>query len=257
MGRKNGSNGTANGDTTKMSKSKIKSRNKEAIKDCMYTDVKVIAKNESQKRLVRSIKDNQITICGGKAGCGKTFMSVGYALKLLRAERNYYQKIYLVKSVTTLKGEEVGFLKGDLKEKIAPFMESFFINMEKLIGENDLDSLLHNNFIKPYPIAYLRGASLDNAIIIIDEAQNVSMDNARTIMTRLGENSKMVFLGDSNQIDIKHKNNSCLDILINLFKDVEDVGTIVMDDKDRNVRNPLIDEIEDKFDDWTKLQANE
>jgi phosphate starvation-inducible PhoH-like protein len=226
----------------------LKDDNKEFIKGTMHSSVKVIAKNDSQKELLRSIKANQITICSGKAGCGKTFVSLGYALKLLKNQNNYYQKIYLVKSVTPLKGEEVGFLKGDLKEKIDPYMASYYINMEKLITKMDMESLMFKDFIRPYPLTYLRGASLDNAIIIVDEAQNITMDNARTILTRIGENSKMILLGDSNQIDMRDKRNSCLYKLISLFKDTEEIGTIIMNDNDRNVRNPIIDMIEEKFD---------
>jgi phosphate starvation-inducible PhoH-like protein len=226
----------------------IKDENKQIIKDTMYSNVKVSAKNESQKELLISIKENQITICSGKAGSGKTFISLGYALKLLKTQNNYYQKIYLVKSVTPLKGEELGFLKGDLKEKIDPYMSSFYINMEKLISKNDMNSLMLNDIIRPYPLTYLRGASLDNAIIIVDEAQNISMDNARTILTRIGENSKMILLGDSNQIDLKYKGNSCLYKLISLFKDTNEIGTITMNENDINVRNPIIDMIEKKFD---------
>lgn len=234
-------------DKSNMTPRQLKEKNKELIKGTMYSNVKVTAKNESQKELLRSIKSNQITICTGKAGSGKTFLSLGYALKLLRSETNYFQKIYLVKSVTTLKGEEIGFLKGDFNEKIEPFMWSFYVNMEKLISKMDINALIHEDFIKPYPLAYLRGASLDNAIIIVDEAQNISMDNARTILTRIGENSKMILLGDSNQIDIKHKSDSCLNKLIEIFEGVEDIGTITMNDNDRNVRNPIIDLIESKF----------
>lgn len=226
----------------------LKDENKETIKGTMYSNVKVVAKNESQKELLRSIKANQITICSGKAGCGKTYVTLGYALKLLKTQNNYYQKIYLVKSVTPLKGEEVGFLKGDLREKIDPYMASYYINMEKMITKMDMNSLMNQDFIRPYPLTYLRGASLDNAIIIVDEAQNITMNNARTILTRIGENSKMILLGDSNQIDMKNKYDSCLYKLIELFKDTDEIGTITMKDSDRNVRNPIIDMIEEKFD---------
>lgn len=243
-----GRSNTGTVDESNLTPKQIKDKNKEYIKGSIYSDVKVIAKNDSQKELLRSIKKNEITICAGKAGCGKTYVTLGYALKLLKTLNNYYQKIYLVKSVTTLRGEEIGYLKGDLNEKIEPFMWSYYINMEKLITKMDMQALIHNDFIRPYPLAYLRGASLDNAIIIIDEAQNISMDNARTILTRIGENSKMILLGDSNQIDIKYKHDSCLSKLIDLFEDVDEVGTIIMNDDDRNVRNPLIDIIEDKFD---------
>jgi len=97
------------------------------------SDIKIIAKNESQKKLINSIKNNEITICAGRAGSGKSYVAIAYALSLLRKTNNRFKKIYLVKSVTTLKGEELGYLKGDLKDKMDPFMWSYYINMEKLI----------------------------------------------------------------------------------------------------------------------------
>jgi len=176
-----------------------------------------------------------------------TFISLALALGLLRAENNKFLKIYLVKSVTTLKGEEIGFLKGDLNEKIEPFIWSFVLNVEKLLPDTKIKSLMENDFIRPFPLAYARGASIDNAIIIADEVQNISIGNMRTLMTRIGEDSKMILLGDSNQIDLRNKDESSLDILLNMFKNVEEIGCISMNDKDVNIRNPIINKIEDKF----------
>ena len=157
-----------------------------------------------------------------------------------------YQKIILVKSVTTLKDEEIGFLKGTMKEKMEPFMYSFLHNFEKVIGRHNVEVLRANNMIEEMPIAYMRGINIDNSITIIDEAQNISIDNIRTIMTRLGENSKMIFLGDENQIDMKKKGESSLNFIINKFKDFDEVGTVVLGEDDV-VRNPLIKKIEQIF----------
>ena len=93
----------------------------------------------------------------------------------------------------------------------------------------------------------MRGVSLDNAIIIIDEAQNISLDNIRTAMTRIGSDSKIIILGDLNQIDMKYKENSSLEIILNMFEGVESIGIVKMDENDTNVRNPLISIIESKF----------
>lgn len=234
----------------------IKKRNKDKIKSILNRDVKVVAKNESQKELIRSIKNNEITICTGKAGTGKTYVSLAFALSLLRAEGNFYQKLYLVKSVTTLKGEEMGFLKGDLQEKIEPFMWSFLINMEKMIEDQSIRNLIETDFIRPFPLAYARGASLDNCIIIADEIQNISLDNARTLLTRIGENSKMILLGDSGQIDLKNKEESSLQQLLNMFEDINEIGTIRMNEADTNIRNPLIDIIEKKYEEYNDKKEN-
>lgn len=209
--------------------------------------IKLVAKNDSQGNLIKSIKENEITISAGQAGCGKTYIALAYALNLIRKKENNYSKIYLVKSVTTLKSEEIGFLKGDLVEKIEPFMWSFFINLEKLISKESIKKLVDNNIIVPFPLAYMRGASLDNCIIIADEMQNVSLDNSRTLSTRIGSDSKLILIGDTNQIDMKDKENSSLNILLGLFNDVDNIGVVKMNENDINVRNPLITIIEEKF----------
>ena len=229
---------------------------KQEIAGILKNDIKIIAKNDSQKKLINSIKNNEISICAGRAGCGKTFVAVAYGLSLLRKTSNKFKKIYLVKSVTTLKGEEIGFIKGDWKEKVEPFMWSYYINMEKLIFESTLKILIDKDFIKPFPLAYMRGASLDNCIIIADEMQNVSLGNARTLLTRIGSNCKLILLGDFNQIDIKEKNESSLKTLIEMFKDIENIGVIEMSNSDTNVRNPLIDIIESKFNEIDEINKN-
>jgi len=223
---------------------------KDEIKNIINKDIKIIAKNESQKELIQSIKNNEITICSGKAGTGKTFLSVGYALSLLMKQESPYKKIYLIKSVTSLPGEEIGWLKGSYKEKVEPFMWSYYINIEKLISKLVLNQLLEKEFIQPFPLAYMRGASLDNCIMILDESQNLSISNSRTFLTRLGENSKIIMLGDTNQIDIKNKEESSLSLLIKIFKDIPNIGIVEMNDSDTNVRNPIIDIIENKFNEY-------
>jgi phosphate starvation-inducible PhoH-like protein len=149
--------------------------------------------------------------------------------------------------VTVLKNEELGFLKGDLREKVDPFMESFKSNAKKLFSITNVDSLFESSIIHFLPLAYIRGTNLDNAIIILDETQNVSVDNARTLLTRIGENSKIICLGDTNQIDLRNKAESSLEVLLNIFQNTEDVGTVTMNENDENCRNPIIKTIEAKF----------
>jgi phosphate starvation-inducible protein PhoH len=132
-------------------------------------NITIKSKNDSQKELINSIKNNEITICSGQAGSGKTYISVGYALNLIRKTSSKYRKIYLIKSVIPLKGEEIGFLKGDYMEKIEPYMQSYYLNLEKFISKASLNNLLNEEIIKPFPVAFLRGTSIDDAIIIVDE----------------------------------------------------------------------------------------
>jgi phosphate starvation-inducible PhoH-like protein len=225
---------------------------KQTIKRFIKKDTKIIAKNESQKKLIQSIKNNEITICAGPAGTGKTFVALALALSLLRKEGNRFKTIYLVKSVTTLKGEEVGFIKGDLMDKIEPAMWSFYINIEKMILKSTLTSLITQDIIRPVPLAYIKGASLDDCIIIADEMQNVSLDNSRTLLTRIGSNSKLILLGDTNQIDLRNKKESSLEVLLELFDGVSNMGVVEMSKEDTNIRNPLINVIEDKYNEHYK-----
>jgi phosphate starvation-inducible protein PhoH and related proteins len=220
---------------------------KDEVAKLLPNDIKILARNESQKKLINSIKNNDITICGGRAGTGKTYVAMAYALSLLRKASNRYKKIYLVKSVTTLKGEELGFLKGDLKEKIDPFMWSFYINMEKIVLESIVKQLIDTEIIRPFPLAYMRGVSLDDCIIIADEIQNVTLDNSLTLLTRIGSNCKLIVLGDVNQVDMKDKTDSSLRALLEMFENVDNMGVIRMDENDENVRHPLIKIIEEKF----------
>lgn len=208
--------------------------------------VDIKCKTPNQKKFVNLIKEKEIIICGGQAGTGKTFLSCAEALKLLQSEVRF-KKIVIVKSVTVLEGEDVGYLKGDLKAKMEYFIYSFISNFIKLIGKPNTEAMVTAGLIETMPLAYLRGMSIDNSIIIIDECQNISKKNMRTIMTRLGENSKMIFIGDEKQIDLQKKSESSLAIIMKKFADQDGFG-IMHFSKEDIVRNPLIKIIEDVFD---------
>jgi phosphate starvation-inducible PhoH-like protein len=205
-------------------------------------------KNETQKKLTNSIKTNDVTICTGPAGCGKTYITCAQSLIELKHTKTI-EKIVLVKSVTTLKSEEIGFLKGTLEEKMEPFMYSFLNNFEKIVGRELVETLKNEKVIEILPIAYMRGVNIDNAIIIVDEVQNISIDNIRTILTRLGENSKIILLGDLKQIDQKNRYDSALMFLTKYFKNIDrvDVVEFSLDDV---VRHPLIKQIEPIFEQY-------
>ena len=226
----------------------VYSKNDEEDKFLKSMNVSVKCKNENQKLLVKSINDNEITIVSGLPGTGKTYLACAEALKLIKSKPKY-KKILLVKSVTQLPGEELGFLPGDLKDKLDPYMISFIDNFEKIIGESLTNKLRELGLIQIQPLAFVRGRSIDNTIIVVDEAQNISIQNMRTLMTRIGDNSKMVILGDVKQKDIKNPKNSSLEVVINKFDDIDGFGCVSLRDPNDVVRNPIIKIIEKTFDD--------
>lgn len=224
----------------------------------IFTQIRIDVKpkTENQKKLLHAIKENEITIASGFPGTGKTYLACAEALKLLKNPETPFKKIILVKSVTTLKDEEIGFLKGTMEEKMEPFMDSFLDNFNKIIGENLTTKLREMKFIEIKPIAYVRGRSIDNSIIIMDEAQNISIDNMRTLMTRIGENSKMVILGDIKQKDIRNKKESSLEIVLDRFKEKNGFGIVELRNEEDIVRNPIIKVIEDIFDQIEEEKTN-
>jgi len=200
-------------------------------------------RNDKQKELARSIRDNEVTVCIGPSGTGKSFVTIAQSLQLLEQG---YKTIYLVKSVTSMEKEEIGFLKGSLQDKMEPIMMSFTWTIDKLIGKNASKNLMEKDLVSVLPLAFVRGLSIDDGIVIVDESQNLSKHAFKTIMTRIGSNSKYIFLGDIEQIDRKNKKDSCLETVFELFGDSEIIGTIDFTHADC-VRNPIIPKILEKL----------
>ena len=183
-----------------------------------------------------------------------TFIACGQALKLLKKD-DKFTKIILVKSVTVLEGEDIGYLKGDISTKMEPVMISFLDNFHKIIGEDNTKRMLDMKMIEVLPLAYIRGRSIDNAIIIVDEAQNISLKNMRSTMTRIGEYSKMIITGDSKQIDMKNRRLSSLDTVVKMFNEKTGVGTMTFQVSDI-VRSKVVMMIENEFDAWEESNAD-
>ena len=138
----------------------------------------------------------------GPAGCGKTYLSVHKALRELGDKESSIDGIVIVKPLVEAAGEKIGFLPGDVEEKTAPFMMSFYYNMEQIIGKQRLDVLRAAGIVKVVPLAYMRGRTLNDAFLILDEAQNTTPAQMRMVLTRLGERSRMVVTGDVTQQDL-------------------------------------------------------
>ncbi len=205
--------------------------------------IQVKCLNKKQKELKKAIEDKEITISVGPAGTGKTFMSLITALHLLKTNA-IYKKIVLIKSVTVIKGEELGFLPGTLQEKMEPYMWSFIGNLNKIFGDRYTSkNLMDAGVISIEPIAYVRGNTMDNSIVIIDEIQNLSVHSFRTIISRIGKNSKMIFLGDGDQIDLRSPKDSCVGKIIPLFDKETNFSKVINFDNEETVRNPIIKDI--------------
>jgi phosphate starvation-inducible protein PhoH and related proteins len=225
----------------------VYSKNMEEDKFLQSIRIHTKCKNENQKTLVNSIKQNEISIVSGLPGTGKTFLACAEALKLIKNTVKY-KKILLIKSITPLPGEDLGFLPGDMDEKMEPFMISFIDNFEKIIGESLTRKLRELGLIKIQPLTYIRGRSIDNTIIIVDEAQNITVNNMRSLMTRIGDDSKLVILGDTKQKDLGRGKESSLEIILEKFKGIEGFGSVELRDPKDVVRNPIIQVIEKTFD---------
>lgn len=218
---------------------------KPSIDNLKTAKIELKFKNKNQKIFADLLETKEVVICSGPAGTGKTYVACAQALKLIKSDHRF-KKIYIVKSVTTLKDEEIGFLKGTMEEKMEPFVYSFIHNFEKITDRSTIQFMRSNGTIQVMPIAYLRGINFDDCIVLIDECQNITPDNMHTIMTRLGTNCKMIFLGDTAQIDLKNKRNSSLRMIMDKFTKLEEFGVIEFSDDDI-VRNPLIKKIEGVF----------
>ena len=200
--------------------------------------------NLRQKEFIRAIDSHEITFCTGPAGSGKTYLALWAALKALT--RGEFKQIILAKSVTPIPGEDIGFIPGGQSEKMDPFMMSFTGNIDKLVGERVRKKLMEEGKIKVLPLVYIRGINIDDSIVLLDEAQNLSASVFKTIITRIGQCSKYIITGDTEQIDLKNKKTSVLSKVIDLFRGDDMIGTIKFEEEDC-VRNPIIPHILEKL----------
>tara|TARA_B100002019_G_scaffold68019_1_gene58586 strand:+ start:1714 stop:2568 length:855 start_codon:yes stop_codon:yes gene_type:complete len=212
---------------------------RQALKDLKMLNFDDIQyKNPAQKRFYKTISNKDITFCIGPAGCGKTYLSVHRALRELGDKDSPIDGIVIVKPLVEAAGERIGYLPGDIEEKTMPFMMSFYYNMEQIIGKQRLEVLKANNIIQVIPMAYMRGITLSDKFVILDEAQNATPDQIKMFVTRLGSNSKYIITGDLAQSDIK-RGMSGLEDAIKRFAGVHGVGLASFKEKDI-VRHSLV-----------------
>ena len=201
------------------------------------------AKTINQKSYFESLNNNDIVIAVGAAGAGKTYLAVAYALNQLK--KNKIKKLIITRPVVEA-GERLGFLPGDLKEKIDPYLRPIYDAIYDIIGIENAKKLFEKEIIEIAPLAYMRGRTLDNAFIILDEAQNTTKGQMKMFLTRLGFNSKMIITGDVTQVDLPHRSDSGLIDATKLLRDIDGIG-IVKFEKYDVMRHPLVSEIINKY----------
>ena len=212
---------------------------RQALKDLKMLNFDELQyKNPAQKRFYNTISKKDITFCIGPAGCGKTYLSVHRALRELGNKESSIDGIVIVKPLVEAAGDKIGYLPGDVEEKTAPFMMSFYYNMEQIIGKQRLNVLKESNTIQVIPMAYMRGITLSNKFVILDEAQNATPEQIKMFVTRLGSNSKYIITGDLAQSDIK-RGMSGFEDAIKRFAGVHGVGLASFKEKDI-VRHSLV-----------------
>lgn len=196
----------------------------------------VKCKTVGQKRYVEAITKKTITLSSGPAGTGKTYLAVALAVAALRSKK--VDKIILTRPAVEA-GEKLGFLPGDLQEKVNPYLRPLMDALQEMLGVESYTKLLEKGTIEIAPLAYMRGRTLSNAFIILDEAQNTTREQIKMFLTRLGENSKMVINGDLTQADLPEGKISGLKTALHILKDIPDIGIVMLNEKDV-VRHPLV-----------------
>ena len=196
-------------------------------------------KTVGQKKYVDLMKKNTITFGVGPAGTGKTYLAVAIAVNAYKAKQ--VEKIILTRPAVEA-GEKLGFLPGDLQEKVNPYLRPLYDALQEMLGMDTYSKMMERGTIEIAPLAYMRGRTLNNAYVILDEAQNTTREQIKMFLTRLGENSKMVITGDLTQIDLPKGLTSGLKHAIRILKDIDDIGIIRLNEKDV-VRHPLVQKI--------------
>ncbi|MBC5787196.1 MULTISPECIES: PhoH family protein [Clostridiaceae] len=221
------------------------------VTDCICITSKgkpVKVKTLGQKNYTEAIKNNTITLSVGPAGTGKTYLAVAMAVRAFRA--NEINRIILTRPAVEA-GEKLGFLPGDLQNKVDPYLRPLYDALFDMMGAEHFQRYLERGNIEVAPLAYMRGRTLDDSFIILDEAQNTTSEQMKMFLTRLGFNSKIVITGDVTQIDLPDRHKSGLIEATKVLKGIEDIAIVRFTDKDV-VRHKLVQDIVRAYDQYYK-----
>ena len=213
----------------------------------------VVAKTPGQKEIYKSSAIHDIVFSIGPAGTGKTYTSVALAVKALKEQR--VEKIILARPAVEA-GENLGFLPGDLKEKIDQYLRPLYDALEDMIDQDKLDLHLQKNVIEIAPLAYMRGRTLNNAFVILDEAQNATNTQMKMFLTRIGFNSRAIITGDITQTDLPRKHQSGLISIQRILKDIEGIDFVYLGDEDV-VRHRLVKDIINAYEKYDAVVQNQ
>ncbi len=209
-----------------------------------HTGEAITAKTPGQKEIIKASATNDIVFTIGPAGTGKTFTSVALAVKALKERK--VKKIILARPAVEA-GETLGFLPGDLREKIDPYLRPLYDALEEMIEYDRLELHLAKNNIEIAPLAYMRGRTLNNAFVILDEAQNATNMQMKMFLTRIGFNSRAIITGDITQTDLPRKKESGLISIQKILQDIEGISFVYLDERDV-VRHKLVRDIIEAYD---------
>ena len=201
-------------------------------------------RNPNQQKFYESITDNDVTFCSGPAGCGKTFLAMHYAIQALATKGTNLDGIIVIKPLVEANGEKLGHLPGDIDEKTDPYMWSYHYNIEQIIGKQRMGVLLDESIIRFMPLAFMRGITLSDKIVILDESQNTIPEQIKMFLTRIGSGSKYIICGDLDQTDRKGMNG--LEDSMRRFETLEGVGFCRFDRGDI-VRHEIVGRLLDRY----------